>query len=269
MYLRVLVILLIGLVSPVSAEMLHAGGVGAATKLLPVLFAAFDRNQGIELEVIPSLGSNGGLRALSENVLDIAVAGRLLNADEIKQGMRIVAAIRTPFVLVTSHPNPNGLKSTEIADIFKAQKATWADGSLIRIILRPKSDSDTPILGAMFPGMVPAIEAARARQDIAIAATDQDNADAAEHMKGSLAGSTLTQIKTEQRNLRLITIDGVAPSLAGLENDTYPFGKTIYFVLPPKNNPAADRFIALIQSSTGQALLRETGNVMVANPGRP
>jgi phosphate transport system substrate-binding protein len=268
MCLRVLVMLLVVLVSPVSAEPLRAGGVGAATKLLPVLFAAFDRNQDIKLEVIPSLGSSGGLRALSENALDIAVSGRPLNSEELKQGMRVAAAVRTPFVLITSHPKPNGLRSTEIAEIFRAQKATWADGSLIRIILRPKSDSDTPILGGMFPAMVAAIEAARGRHDIPIAATDQDNADAAERMEGSLAGATLTQIKTEKRNLRLISIDGVAPSVEGLESGAYPFGKTIYFVLPAKSNPAAERFVAFIQSPTGQALLRETGNILVANPGR-
>jgi phosphate transport system substrate-binding protein len=119
----------------------------------------------------------------------------------------------------------------------------------------------------MFPGMVSAIEAARGRPDIAIAATDQDNLDAAGRIEGSLAGSTLTQVKTEQRNLRLIAIDGVAPSLPGLESGTYPFSKTIYFVLPAKAKPAAERLLSFIQSPAAQSLLRDTGNLIVANPG--
>ena len=41
----------------------------------------------------------------------------------------------------------------------------------------------------------------RKRRDLSIAATDQDNADVAEKLKGSLISATLTQIMTEKRNL--------------------------------------------------------------------
>jgi phosphate transport system substrate-binding protein len=264
-YLPILVMLVLGLASPVSAETLRAGGVGAATQLLPRLFAGFDRTDAVKFEVVPSLGSSGGLRALSENVLDIAVSGRPLNAEELERGLKVVAAIRTPFVLATSHRAPNGLKSTEIADIYKSPKATWADGTAIRVILRPKSDSDTPLMGGLFPGMVSALEVARARHDTNIAATDQDNADAAERIEGSLTGSTLTQMITEQRNLRLTPIDGVAPSLATAESGAYPFSKTLYFVLPAMKSSEAERFIAFIGSPTGQELLRANGSIMIAD----
>src|SRR5688572_2528393 len=105
---RTLVVLIfLGLASPASADALRAGGVGAATKLLSLLGAGFaEEGSATQIEVIPSLGSSGGLRALSEGALDIAVSGRPLNAEELKQGMRVVATIRTPFVLVTAHPKP-------------------------------------------------------------------------------------------------------------------------------------------------------------------
>jgi phosphate transport system substrate-binding protein len=267
MYTRVLVIVWLGLIGPANANTLRAGGVGAVTKLLPILYAGF--GDAANLEVIPSLGSSGGLRALAEGALDVAVSGRPLNAEEVKQGMRVVLAMRTPFVLVTSHPKPNGLKSADIAEIFRAQKSTWADGSLLHVILRPKSDTDTSILGGMFPGMVSAIESARTRQDVPVAATDQDNADAAERISGSLTGSTLTQIKTEQRPLRLLSIDGVTPSLEALESGAYPFSKTIYFILPAKNNPSAEAFVAFLRSPAGQAMLRGGGNLVIPDPGKP
>ena len=138
----------------------------------------------------------------------------------------------------------------------------------MRVILRTKSDSDTPILGAMFPGMVSAIEAARKRQDVPVAATDQDNADAAERVPGSLAGSTLTQIKIEQRPLRMVSIDGVAPSVETLESGAYPFSKTIYFVLPARKNSSADGFVAFLRSPAGQAILRDAGNLMSPDPSK-
>jgi phosphate transport system substrate-binding protein len=255
--------MLFGAGNAAASDTLRVGGVGAATAMLPHVFAAFDPSEKFKLEVIPGLGTTGGLSALAENVLDMAVSGRALKPDELAKGLTQRAAIRTPFGLVTSHSRPNDLKSSEIAGIFKAAKATWQDGSPVRIILRPKSDSDTAVLGAMFPDMAAAIEQARLRQDLSLAATDQDNADLAERAPGSLTASTLTQIKMEQRKLRFVTIDGIEPTLEHLERGTYPFAKTLYFVLPAKNSPVVERFIEFLLTPAGQAALKASGNLLV------
>jgi phosphate transport system substrate-binding protein len=256
---------LLGTINTASTETLRVGGTGSVMATLPALFGAFDRSEEIKLEVIPSLGSSGGLRAVAEGVLDIAVSGRVLKPEELAQGLTQSTEIRTPFVLVTSQLRPNGFKSSEVAAIFKSRRALWADGSLIRIILRPKSDSDTTVLGSMFPGMAAAIEEARQRPDVPIAATDQDNADMAERIPGSLTGSTLSQVEMERRNLRFIAIDGVEPSLENLESGAYPFVKLIYFVLPAKKRPLAERFIAFLGSPAGLVALRATHNLPIAN----
>jgi phosphate transport system substrate-binding protein len=251
--------------SSASAETLRMGGVGAATALLPPLFAAFDPKGEHQLEVIPALGSNGGLRAVADNMLDVAVTGRALKADEKAQGLTQTIAIRTPFVLVTSRPDPAGLKSADVADIYRSPKATWPDGSPIRIIMRPVSDSDTPVLSNMFPRMQAALEEARKRGELPVAATDQDNADMAEQTPGSLASSTLTQIQLERRKLRSLPIDGKESSLENLERGAYPFAKTFYFVLSAKKKPIAERFVAFLATPEGQAALRATGNLPAAD----
>jgi phosphate transport system substrate-binding protein len=261
--LGVLAAALIGPGNAAFAETLRIGGTGAATGMLPKIAAAIPAGEDITIEVIPSLGSGGGLLAVEEAALDIAVSGRPLKSDEKARGLTQAAVIRTPFVLATSYRQPNGFKSNEIADIYRSTRASWPDGTLIRIILRPKSDSDTPHLAAMFPGMAAAMDVARLRPDIPIAATDQDNLALAEQVSGSLAGSSLTQVQTEQRNLRLIAINGVAPSLDAFESGAYPFGKFLYFVLPARKNPAAERFIAFLNSPPGQRTLRETGNLLI------
>jgi phosphate transport system substrate-binding protein len=244
-----------------SADTLRAGGIGASTAMLPPLFAVFNRNSEHKLEVIPALGSSGGLRAAADGVLDIAMSGRAIKPDEEAQGLTQALAVRTPFVLVTSRSHPAGQKSADVANLYMSPKAAWPDGSPIRIILRPVSDSDTPALRAMFPGMVPALEAAHKRSDIPTAATDQDNADLAERILGSLTTSTLTQIQMERRKLSIIPIDGIEPSLENLEHGAYPFAKTLYFILPAKKNPVAERFIAFLKTPEGQAALAATGNL--------
>ena len=256
---------LIQLCNAGSADTLRIGGTGAASAMLPILFAAMPVDHDIKLEVVPNLGTTGGLRALEEGVLDIAVAARPLKPEEKARGLTQATTLRTPFVLATSYLGPDGFKSTEIADIYKSTNATWPNGSLIRVILRPRSESDTALLGAMFPGMAAAIETARRRPDIPIAATDQDNLTLAERLPGSLAGSSLTQLQTEERSLRLVPIDGFMPSVKALESGAYPFGKVLYFVVPATKKKGTERFIAFINSPQGQPVLRATGSLLVAD----
>src|SRR5688572_10834323 len=93
---------LLGTFNTASTETLRVGGMGSALAALPALFSAFDRSEEIKLEVIHGLGSSGALRAVAEDVLDIAVSGRLLKREELAQGLTQGAEFRTPFVLVTS-----------------------------------------------------------------------------------------------------------------------------------------------------------------------
>ena len=178
-----------------------------------------------------------------------------------RKGLRVGLVMRTPFVLATSHPNPNGLTRAAVVEAFSTHTPAWGDGSPIRIILRPRSESDTALLGKLFPGLASAIEDARKRPDVPVAATDQDNVEMAERTPGSLVGSTLTQMRMEKRNLRTIAIDGVAPSLEAFERGDYPYGKELYFVLPSAPSPLAERFLEFLRSPEGQRLLRDAAMI--------
>jgi phosphate transport system substrate-binding protein len=247
----------LGLLSPLQASELRVGGTGSATELLKHLGDAFAKHSETRVEVIPSLGSSGAISALGDGVLDLAVSGRSLKPEEQNKGLTVALAMRTPFVIATSHPKPEGLKATDLAGVFSASKPTWADGAPMRPILRPRSESDTILMGALFPGLAAAIEIARNRPDIPVAATDQDNAEMAERLGGSLIASTLTQLLMEKRNLRPVAIDGVEPTFSNFVGGTYPYGKDLRFVVRSNPTPATERFLAFLASPQGQDLLRE------------
>jgi len=247
------------------AELVRVGGNGAVTAMLPVVFASFARGEESELEVIPGLGHGGGMKAAVEGLLDIAVASRPLNARELALGLSSVLTFRSPYGLVTSHPGTDGFKSSEVAELFKSAKARWPDGSPMRIILRPKGVTDSVVLSGLFPNMTAAIEHARHRPEVPIAATDQDVAQLAEQVAGSLAAATFTQITLERRNLRFVPIDGVEPSLENLENGSYPYQRVLSLVLPAKRSATAERFIDFLRSAEGTAALRASGVIPIKN----
>ena len=245
---------------------LRAGGTGSATEMLRHLGSAFATETEIRIEMIPNLGSGGAIRAVADGAIDLAVSSRPLSTAEAAKGLTGTAFARTPFGFATSHPRPDGQKAVAIAEVFKDGQATWKDGTPVRIILRPKSDTDTPLMGALFPGLAGGIDVARRRTDVPVAATDLDNAVMAERVSGSLVGMTLTQARMERRNLRLVTIDGIEPTLENFEAGTYPYGKTFYVVVRADKSPAVDRFVAFLTSPRVRSLLRETGNLPVPRP---
>jgi phosphate transport system substrate-binding protein len=247
-----------------SAQTLRLGGTGSALGLLQQVGAEFASASEIKIDVVSSLGSAGAIRALTDGVIDIAVSARPLKANEAAAGLSQVIMMRTAYVLATSHRNPNALNSADLPRIFTVEKATWSDGATIRIILRPRSETDTALLGTLFRDMDAAIETARRRTDVPTAATDQDNVDLAERVPGSLIGTSASQLATEHPNLRVVRLDDVAPTFANFESGAYPFVKKLYVIVRRDGPAEAQRFVAFLRSPPGVKALRKTETLLDA-----
>tara|TARA_R110002020_G_scaffold86758_1_gene214190 strand:+ start:5316 stop:6119 length:804 start_codon:yes stop_codon:yes gene_type:complete len=249
-----------------QAAILRIGGTGAATELMKRLGAAFERHEpGVTVEVIPGLGSSGAISATMDGALDIAVSARPLKKAEAEAGLASAPFARTPYGMVTSHPNPGDIAAADLAAFFASVTSTWPDGTPVRVILRPLSESDTALLGATFPGMAEALDQVRARPDVSVAATDQDNLDMAADVDGSLVGTSLAQVVTEGRRLQFLSIDGVAPSVEAVEAGRYPYVKLFHMVLADAPDPHVARFITFIRSDAGVAILREAACLPITN----
>lgn len=257
--------ILSGSVCAASPDELKMGGAGAVPILLERLGAACMQGTETKVVVIKGLATSGGIRALTDRALDIAVSGRPLEPEELVKGLTHIASVRTPYVLITSHAKPNGLKGADIADIYGSIKPTWADGTPVRIILRPKTGAEVVAFEQLFPGMSTALEKAYQRRDIPIAATDQANADLAESVPGSLTAASYSQIKMENRNVRLVALDGVEPTIENLERGAYPYARVLHFIAPIEPSPTAERFIVCMRSPLGTQVLRDAGVLLNAD----
>jgi ABC-type phosphate transport system substrate-binding protein len=246
-----------------TAANLRVGGTGGAIEMMRHVGAGFTAASGTNVDIAMSLGSNGALRALADGVLDVAVTARVPAPDEGAADFAVVPIARTPLIFATSHRAPDGLKSTELANIFSLDKPLWSDGSPIRIILRTRLDADTMLIADLFPGMREAFARARLRTDLPVAATDQDNTRMAEAIPGSLIGAGLSQLEMEKRNLHYVAVDGAMPSLAALESKAYPYEKVFYLVFPLQRSTAAQFFLDFIRTKAGREMLRESGNLPV------
>lgn len=251
--------------SNASAETVRVGGTGAAQGLMQRLGQAFSAaSPGDRLDVVPGLGSSGGIAAVTEGALALAVAARRLKDVEATRAARGEPWLETPFMFVSSSPQTIELSRLDVVAIYRGGLRSWPDGSPIRPILRPRSDSVTDVLIAGFEGMKPALEVTRKRPDVPVAATDQDNLTLAQRVAHSFAATTLLQFITERPAVGSIKLDGVEPSLAHMEDGSYLLRVVLHLVIPAQISPGTQRFLDFVRTPTAERIIRESGGLPLA-----
>jgi len=252
-----------------AEETLTIGGSGSWLGVIQVLAKAYTRRHPeVAIKVPPSLGTEGGIKAVLQGELDIALISRPLKDPERAAGATAVETARTPFVFVTSSKSVSLKMSTvELEKIFSGEVQSWPDGTHLRLVLRPEREATTIILKGISPGMDSAVNAALIRPGMTFAVTDQEAADLAEKTPGSFSSLTLTQILTEKRNVRVFAFNGVRPGVKTLASEAYPLFKPLYLTTTPKTRPAALHFIEFIRSKAGKKILEENGCQYVEGSG--
>lgn len=252
---------LLAFATNISAQTLKIGGNGSGMPAMQLLGAEFARRTpGATVVVVPNLGSSGGLKALRDGVIDLAISSRPLKPEESAQGLVATEYGRTPFVFATNPSVTQGLGSlAELVDAYAGKLTTWADGKPIRLILRPKNDGDTALQQAISPEMKQAVDVALARPGMIIASTDQDAVDMLERTAGALGVTSMSIVQTEKRSLNLLPINGVAPTTNALGDGSYRYVKTMYLVRNGAGTDAVLRFNAFVASREGRQLLLNAG----------
>ena len=250
------------------AEMVRISGTGGAIGTMRILGEAFRKTApGVRVDILPVMGSSGSVKAVLAGRLDIGLSARTLRSEERALGVVETKYARTPFVFcVNNSLKMTGLTMEGVAGIYGGRR-DWENGRRIRLVLRPPEDSDIPVLKGMSPAMREAVEVALRRKGMIMAMTDHDAADAIESVPGAFGGTTLSLLLSEKRALRMISLDGITPSLRAMNDRSYPYAKTFYMVT--KNNPPASvrRFIDFVFSPAGAAILATNGQGAAVREG--
>jgi phosphate transport system substrate-binding protein len=254
------IVLCVVTTAPGAAETIRIGGTGMA---LAAMQLAGERLKAVEpqigVTVLPSLGTPGGLKALAQGAIDIAVIGRPLTADERTREVLDSGCMTTALVFATSHPGPHGFAVAQLPGLYADERPLWPDGKPLKVILRSRAGSENAYLTTAIPGMAAALETAYQHRGIPVATTDQENAEQAARIDGSFAIMTILQLRAEKLSLRPVELDGVLPSAETVAGRTYPLSVSVCLVLPVRPKPAAEKFVAHLKSEAGQELLTSLG----------
>ena len=234
---------------------------GTLRKVAEIFTAA---RPGLVVDVLPSIGSGGGIKAVLSGAVDLGLSARPLEAAERAAGAREILYARTPLVLAVQAGAPyEGITIAELVAIHAGLRTHWPDGQVIRPVLRPRTDTDTDVLVRSLPGLADALERAYGRRGLPVATTDQDAANLIASVPGGLGPVSLAAILAEQRPLKALALDGIRPSPATIADGTYPLQKPLYFVLGPAPKEEVLELIAFVRSDPGAAILAATGHLVV------
>ena len=245
-----------------AETVIRIGGSGGALGTMKRLAEAFTRSHpGVRFQVLPSLGSSGGIKALMNGALDLALSGRPLKDDEKGKGAAEIEYARTPYVFV-AHKKvaASAVTNRELELIYGGQMQAWPDGSRIRLVIRPEGDSDTKLLRSISPAMDQAVRSAIGRTGMNFAVTDQDSIEMVVKVPGSLGGATLSQIMTEKPPVKVLTYNGVKPDVKAMVKGRYRLSKPLYLITMNKSAAAAREFAAFVKSPAGRRILANSGN---------
>jgi phosphate transport system substrate-binding protein len=268
---------------------LRVSGTGSATGGMALLAARFGAlPDGHEVIIPPAYGSSGGISAVVEGLLEVAVANRPPSPQEVaratvarplpagaparprgKGPLVAVEYARTPFVVAVHRDlGVSTLTDAQFTALYAPGRAVFPNGQRSRPVLRELEDIDTQLVGLLVPAAGAALRQAHQRSGMLRAATDTDAVDLIEKVPGAFGGSTLAQLLSERRPLQALTIGGREPTLDALVAGRYPLHKPLFLVTRAEPTIDARRFVNFVLSEVGQDLLEAHGHLPRRRFGR-
>lgn len=249
-----------------AADTIRINGSGNALDMMKPLIKVYGKtNRNVRIDMKKPLGSSGAVKALLAGALDVAVISRDLKPEEAAQGAVLRRYGKTPLVIVTGKSaRTSGITTKILEDIYTGKISAWQNGEKIRLVLRPREDTDTHILRALSPGMDSAITASQARPGMIVAITDPDSYSTISKTPGGIGAAGMNSIISEKLPLTILSLNDVNPSLKTLASGAYPLAKEISFVTTSKTPPAVQNLISFIFSARGRAIAEKAGVLVTA-----
>jgi phosphate transport system substrate-binding protein len=239
------------------------GGTGSALAAMNMLAVAYHKAKPeAAIEILPSLGTSGGLRALQAGAIQIALSTRPLTEAERTSGLRDLPYARTPLAFAAHQESGiTTISRDDLVRIYAGELTVWPGGTPVRLIRRPATEADWALLTSLSPSMGRAVQSALTRPGLVTAATDQDNAATLESVRGSFGLIALGQALAERRKLSLPTLEGTSPTPAAVASGQWPLTRSLYVVTKAAPPSEASAFLDFVFSREGRAILAEYGHL--------
>jgi phosphate transport system substrate-binding protein len=234
-------------------------------ELAPRLIAEFKKEHPAASFELESKATGYGLAALMAGQCNVAAASRPPIKDELELAKTrnvelndYVIGAYSIAVIVNSGCPVSDLKREQVRDIFTGVIQNWKDvgGADAPIHIFSRDPISGTALGFK--------ELAMDNKPYASGERTFTNYNAiAQAVAKEPNGIGYCSIElTNTPGVKALSIGGIAPSIASINDGKYPYARILHFYTSKGNEePAAKEFIDFVQSEKGQQIVAQTGNV--------
>lgn len=238
-------------------EKIIVAGTGDSQALLALLAHEFEAdNPGHGVQVPESVGSKGGIKAVTSGNVALARTARPLKENE-KEGLVEFLFAKSPIVFAV-HPSVEGLENLsreQIMGVYSGKIANWSEvggpDHKIYAVDRESGDSSRTVLEKFLPGFN-AVES-----HAHIVYTTPETVDAIADHKFTIGFIPLSAALG--KNLKILSIDGVSPEGKNIESGDYPFASPFFIVSKGEPGGVAGQFVKFLFSSKAKEAMRKAG----------
>ena len=251
--LPLLLFLLAGMATTASARERLSGtlvitGSSTMAPLIAEMGRLFERkHSGVEVTVYGS-NSAKGLSDARRDRNSIGMVSRMLN--ERERGLRAFpVAVDAICFIVSSRSSVRSLSRDQLSRIFSGNTGNWRElggrDEPIRVLLRDDNRSSTKIISEYLHIDIPQLKGViiPAASAVAIKAIASNSS-----AIGYVSFAEAYRYAGNYGKIRLLAIDGEAPTKAGIINGTYPLIRVLNLVVKGEPTPLARKFIEFCRS---------------------
>lgn len=246
-----------------SKEFVIAGS-GTNLPITEKLIEVYEKKTGQEIKMPDSIGSGGGIKALEEGAIEIALTSRPLTSEEKKKGLKEVAYIRVA-VVIGVHPNvpDDNISYNDLVEIFQGKKGQWKDGNKIIVLSRDAGESTNQVLINEISGFKEALEDSIKNQRWDIIYSDAEESEAISKTKNAIGFTDSGTLQLSNYNIKPLMVNGVEPTIKNVKNGSYKLYKDLFLVYKEPLSKRGQDFIDFVLSEEGKKVISENGGYPV------
>lgn len=253
-------------VAPVSSVRLSYSGCGITKKaFMEELAKAFQDKTGVTIDISGG-GATKGITNASTGTTDLGGGCRHRLAGPEEENAQQVHVAWDALVAIVHPENPvSNLSSEQLRSVLTGNTQTWSaiggDASvLISVAARSGKISG---VGRMTRELIFGDTAMDYASNAIIYRSSGPLEEAIESSRSMIGVSGVSSAR--KRKVKMLTIDGVAPTYENIANGSYPYVRPLFIYLGASPTPEAQDFVDFARSPQGQAVIRSQGTVTLAD----
>ncbi|MCB9639780.1 MAG: substrate-binding domain-containing protein [Myxococcales bacterium] len=222
---------------------LHIAGSGSCLPLMRHL----QRQIKSPFVLHPSIGSTGGMRALRDHAIQLALLSRPPKPREKTPTLRFLHYADVPVVFAV-HPSVpiRDISPQQMMELYQGRMRRWSNGLPVVVFQREQGDSGHQAIYEHYPLFQKVNEQAYQQQRWRVLYHDREMQDMLNQTPGSIGIFDLGAILLQRLSLRALSFRGVPPTLAAYRAKRYPFSKPLLLAYHTPPHPPILRLLQQI-----------------------